>query len=114
MKRLCFLNMRCGDRLGHALALGVDVKEWYTSKSNYILISQMDYLDNIVWLYSKIREYSINGYEDILQYIERKYDEYFRVIYKNYMCEDDERKIIKKQENIISKIILEMYIRQVT
>lgn len=91
-----FLNMRCGDRLGHALALGVDVKEWYTSKSNYILISQMDYLDNIVWLYSKIREYSINGYEDILQYIERKYDEYFRVIYKNYMCEDDERKIIKK------------------
>ena len=91
-----FLNMRCGDRLGHALALGVDVKEWYNSKSNYILISQMDYLDNIVWLYSKIREYSINGYEDILQYIERKYDEYFKAIYKNYMCEDDEHMIIKK------------------
>lgn len=80
-----FLNMRCGDRIGHALALGVDVEEWYKSKSGYILLSQMDYLDNLVWLYSKIRKYRIMGCEDTLHYIEKKYDEYFRVIYLNNM-----------------------------
>lgn len=80
---ISFLNMRCGDRLGHALALGVDVEEWYDSKANRILISQMDYLDNLVWLYSKIRKHHIEGCEDALRYIEKRYDEYFRIIYLN-------------------------------
>lgn len=80
---ISFLNMRCGDRLGHALALGVDVGEWYESKANRILISQMDYLDNLVWLYSKIRKHHIEGCEDALRYIEKRYDEYFRIIYLN-------------------------------
>ncbi len=82
-----FLNMRCGDRLGHALALGVDVAEWYESKSGRILITQMDYLDNLVWLYSIIRKYRIEGCEDALHYIEKRYDEYFRIIYLNNMDE---------------------------
>lgn len=80
---ISFLNMRCGDRLGHALALGVDVEEWYESKANRILISQMDYLDNLVWLYSKIRKHHIEGCEDALRYIEKRYDEYFRIVYLN-------------------------------
>lgn len=82
-----FLNMRCGDRLGHALALGVDVDEWYASKSGRILITQMDYLDNLVWLYSIIRKYRIEGCEDAMHYIEKRYDEYFRIIYLNNMDE---------------------------
>lgn len=78
-----FLNLRCGDRLGHALALGIDVEEWYESKSRRILISQMDYLDNLVWLYAMIRKYRIEGCEDTVHYIEKKYDEYFRIVYLN-------------------------------
>lgn len=84
---ISFLNMRCGDRLGHALALGVDVEEWYASKSGRILITQMDYLDNLVWLYSIIRKYRIEGCEDAMHYIEKRYDEYFRIIYLNNMDE---------------------------
>lgn len=80
-----FLNLRCGDRLGHALALGVDVEEWYESKMKSILISQMDYLDNLAWMYAKIRKYKIDGYEEALRYIEKKYDEYFRIVYTNNM-----------------------------
>ena len=86
---ISFLNLRCGDRLGHALALGVDVEEWYESKSNRILISQMDYLDNLVWLYAKIRKYRIEGCEDAVRYIEKRYDEYFRIVYLNHMYESD-------------------------
>lgn len=82
---ISFLNLRCGDRLGHALALGVDVENWYESKSNRILISQMDYLDNLVWLYAKIRKYRIEECEDAIRYIEKRYNEYFRIVYLNNM-----------------------------
>ena len=84
---ISFLNMRCGDRLGHALALGIDVDEWYASKSGRILITQLDYLDNLVWLYSIIRKYRIEDSEDALHYIEKRYDEYFRIIYLNNLNE---------------------------
>lgn len=92
---ISFLNMRCGDRLGHALALGVDPKEWYDSKSGYILISQMDYLDNLVWLYSKIRKYRIEGLEDTIRYIEKRYDEYFRIVYLNHIRDEELHDIIE-------------------
>lgn len=91
-----FLNMRCGDRLGHALALGVDVEEWYESKANRILISQMDYLDNLVWLYAKIRKFQVEDCEDTVRYIEKKYDEYFRIVYLNNMSDSYFQKIIKE------------------
>ena len=92
---ICFLNMRCGDRLGHALALGIDPKEWYDSKSGYILISQMDYLDNLVWLYSKIRKYRIEGLEDTIRYIEKRYDEYFRIVYLNHIRDSELQNVIE-------------------
>lgn len=91
-----FLNMRCGDRLGHALALGIDVASWYQSKSNYILLPQMDYLDNLVWLYAKIRKYHIEGCEDAMRYIEKRYDEYFRIIYLNNMEDADFKAVLNE------------------
>lgn len=80
---ISFLNMRCGDRLGHALALGVDVEEWYESKAQRILIPAMNYLDNLVWLYAKIRKFKLTECSDAVQYIEQRYNEYFRMIYLN-------------------------------
>lgn len=92
---ISFLNLSCSDRLGHALALGVDVEEWYDCKSRRILISQMDYLDNLAWLYAKIRKFRIEGCENTLRYIEKKYDEYFRIVYINNM-DDADMDAIKK------------------
>lgn len=76
-----FLNFRCGDRLGHALALGIHVREWYDSKDRRTFLTKQAYLDNIVWLYTKIREIGLNGYEDILLHIEKEYWQYFHEIY---------------------------------
>ena len=45
-----FLNLSRGDRLGHALALGVNPKTHYALKRNYIVLSKQDMLDNYVWL----------------------------------------------------------------
>lgn len=100
---ISFLNMRCGDRLGHALALGINPKEWYESKSGYILIPQMDYLDNLVWLYSKIRKYRIEGMEEVLRYIEKRYDEYFRVVYLNHMKDEDMNAVVLEAKKYYDK-----------
>lgn len=76
-----FLNLRCGDRLGHALALGVDVDEWYEKKSRRIVLPKQDYLDNLVWLYARIRSYHIQDCDDAKAYIEKRFTEYFKDIY---------------------------------
>lgn len=91
---ICFLNLDCGDRLGHALALGIDVEEWYESKGNRILINKQGYLDNLAWLYAKMRQYNIADTEGVKSYIEKRFNEYFVEIYQNNM--DSYR-----QENII-------------
>lgn len=78
-----FLDLRCGDRLGHALALGVDIDDWYRGKGHRLLISKQDYLDNLVWLYAKIRHFCIRGCEDAQIYIEKRFSDYFNEIYVN-------------------------------
>ena len=89
-----FLNLRCGDRLGHALALGVDIEEWYESKSYRILINKMGYLDNLVWLYAKLRKYNIEGCEEVKSYIEKRFHEYFGEIYRNNMVKETMQSIV--------------------
>ncbi len=84
-----YLNFQCGDRLGHALALGIDIEEWYNKKANLLLIDRMNYLDNLVWLYGKIRKYRLVGCEDAVNYIKKRYDELIKVIYKNNISKND-------------------------
>lgn len=95
---ILFLNLRCGDRIGHALALGVDIDEWYESKSNRILINKMGYLDNLAWLYAKLRQFGIAGCDETKTYIEKRFHEYFLEIYENNMKRDTIKAIIKKAE----------------
>lgn len=78
---IMFFNLNCGSRLGHALALGEDPDEYYEGKRNCILITQQDYLDNLVWVYYRVKRFSLTGYDDILLNIEQEYNKYFRLIY---------------------------------
>ncbi|MHA4868688.1 hypothetical protein ACXZ1M_13410 [Duganella sp. PWIR1] len=41
-----------GDRLGHALALGIDVRQWI-ARQRKIYISLQEHLDNLVWCHSR-------------------------------------------------------------
>lgn len=45
-----YLCLEKGDRLGHALALGIDPEKYYQAKRNRIFLRKQDYLDNLVWL----------------------------------------------------------------
>jgi len=47
---LLFLGFEKGDRLGHALVLGIDPEEYYRTKKGQVFLRKQDYLDNLVWL----------------------------------------------------------------
>lgn len=85
---ILFLNLDCGDRLGHALALGVCVRDWYQLKNSHIAICKQDYLDNIVWLYHSLIRYCIDGFENLKNKIEEKYQKYFADIYGNHITRE--------------------------
>ena len=76
-----FLHMDSGDRLGHALALGVNPIEWYEFKGNHVLVSKQDFIDNIVWIYMKIRKYHIKHSEDLMQSLYRYFTHFFKEVY---------------------------------
>ena len=65
----------------HSLALGIDVKEWYRFKGGHIVLSMQDYLDNIVWIYHKLCEYNIQGFENLKDTLHNEFVEYFGMIY---------------------------------
>ena len=50
---LLFLGLRNGDRLGHALALGTDVRKYYAKRYNTICETKQILLDNFAWLHHK-------------------------------------------------------------
>lgn len=55
-----FLEFDTGDRIGHALALGIDPFRFYADRHNYIALPQQWMLDNVVWLYFYARMKNVN------------------------------------------------------
>lgn len=56
---ILFCDLRYGSRLGHAMALGLDVERYYEKKDRIIMTKQ-DFVDNICWLLSKADELNID------------------------------------------------------
>lgn len=80
---IIFLNFTHGDRLGHAIALGIDVDEWYKRKNYRVHLNKHDILDNIAWLIMKIKEFNITGGADIIDKLLAIYNKYYIEIYTN-------------------------------
>lgn len=90
-----FLNLSCGDRLGHATVLGINAEEWYKESNYLITIRQQDYLDNVVWLYQKLIRYRTSGMEALLEYLKSEFLLYFSMIYGKVLEETYIESIIK-------------------
>lgn len=56
---ICFLNLGQGDRLGHAMALGVSPQQYYRVKDNTVWMPAQDLLDNLVWLLYRSMEWDV-------------------------------------------------------
>lgn len=80
-----FLNLDCGDRLGHATVLGMDTEIWYREKDYTVTLRRQDYLDNIVWLYHQLIRYKASGMDKLLQYLEKEFHLQFSLIYEKYL-----------------------------
>lgn len=46
-------HYKAGDRLGHALALGIDMKEWM-DKNKTIIIPIQEHMENLLWVWGKL------------------------------------------------------------
>ncbi|WP_052141000.1 antiviral RADAR system adenosine deaminase RdrB [Pseudoalteromonas piratica] len=55
-----FCEFKQGDRLGHALALGVNPEQW-AKRQNTAYVSLGDHLDNLVWCYQKALKVSLKA-----------------------------------------------------
>lgn len=78
---ILFLNLENGNRLGHALALGISPEEYYESKGKILILPKQDLLDNITWIYYKIKEFNINVPTSFLMKLKSLFDKYFLEIY---------------------------------
>ena len=78
---LLFLDMKPGERLGHALVLGVDAHEYYALKNHWIVLTKQDHLDNIVWALNKAKALNINLGSAFKQ---KLYDKAASLIYEIY------------------------------
>ena len=85
---ILFLNMRNGDRLGHATVMGIDVRKWYKRKKNSLRLPLQEYLDNIVWLYHKLIEFDILNCETLKGQLLSEYDRCFKKLFEVDMQKD--------------------------
>lgn len=76
---LIFLNLGTGDRLGHALALGVNVREYYAKRYHTICASKHVLLDNFAWLYHQCVR--LKGYTPLSGYLQTMFSRYYNDIY---------------------------------
>lgn len=54
-----FLDLEAGDRIGHAIALGLNPYEFYAVRHNCIVLPKQWMLDNVVWLYFYARKSNV-------------------------------------------------------
>lgn len=78
-----FLNFGSGDRLGHALALGLDAEQYYQLKNNTLILPKQDYLDNIVWVLKKNQEYDITCSSTLVSNLKSEYRRVYAEIYND-------------------------------
>jgi adenosine deaminase len=76
-----FLELAEGDRIGHAMALGVNVRDYYNFKHRQLLLPRQDVLDNYSWLLSRLVKYGMNDFMALQQLVEHEFRVQYQKIY---------------------------------
>lgn len=80
---ILFLNLKRGDRLGHALALGVDPLVHYETKNGRVVLPKQDYLDNLVWLYYRSAELNVTMPLNLKHMLRSEAEVLFKELYQD-------------------------------
>lgn len=86
---IVYLNLTQGDRIGHAIALGIDVREYYKFKKHKLMLPKQVVLDNIVWLLAKLRRFGISSYRSEVNRLEKLYENLFHEIFQSNFENDN-------------------------
>lgn len=80
-----FLDLRCGDRIGHAVASGVSVDLWRDNMGDKILMRRGEYMDDLIFAYHIISTKSKdNSLVDLLPKVALRIEECASLIYDEY------------------------------
>jgi adenosine deaminase len=79
-----FLNFRSGDRLGHALALGIKPNDYFEFKGMKLMMPKGMLLDNIAWLLSQVRKANIEVDTGEIARLTKKFESLFYEIYQQH------------------------------
>lgn len=82
---LTFLELGKNDRLGHALALGVNPYDYYSQRRYNVVMPQQNLLDNYVWLYHQIKANDTKAPSSLLLDLENRASFlYYQIGYKDF------------------------------
>ena len=96
---ILFLEMGKGDRLGHAIALGIEPEYYYNLKNRTIYLPKQDRLDNLVWLLHKTLECNI-----VMETNHRlRMEEEARQLLDELYVSDTDVKLISESNNILER-----------
>ena len=76
-----FLDLQAGDRLGHCTALGIPPELWQNRMENECIVSQGEWLDNLVFVWFLIKESKNAQLHSFLLAVENEIMEYSHKIY---------------------------------
>lgn len=82
---ILFLDMRRGERLGHAVALGIDPQAYYRKKAWHLVMPKQGRLDDLVWLLSKSQRLGVSVDPVLLQKLG---EEAFQLLGEIYGADD--------------------------
>lgn len=76
---ILYMQFRNGDRLGHAMVLGIDANDYYSRAHYNIILPKQVLLDNVVWLYYKGK--NLQEFIPISQTLETLFEKYCHELY---------------------------------
>lgn len=95
---LLFLGMKNGDRLGHALVLGTDVRKYYQTRYNTICETKQVLVDNMAWLYHKCVR--LMGNTPLSGFLRTQFHKYFFDVYnENFQHKDKLVDYLRKRKD---------------
>lgn len=77
---ILYLELESHDRIGHAIALGIDAHRFYKERHSHIVLPKQWMLDNIVWLFFKAMKSNISIDPETSLFLKATYRELIRDI----------------------------------
>lgn len=83
---VCFLHLERGDRIGHAVALGLKPEVYYAAKQKEVLLPAQDLLDNLVWLLFRSLEWDVEMPDSLRVKLQSRVTQLLQEIYGKQMA----------------------------